>query len=262
MVHSCPRECYTARRRRPPTLTSKHPPGCTRLRLAREPRRVAWYTGSAERADSFRRSMPGVEELGAAEAGADTRARAYLPWLFKAGLTPDQARPRAARARRRPCAPPKRCPVPAPARATSLPGGPATGPRACGVARVHCSRAASLQGLSQAASAAAALSARGERRAGGMTRTAHAGPDQHGELVRRAARGGAAGDGRRPGALPGRCRALRQRALLGHAVVLAHGARAEPGPLRSRAALRPGGQCLGRTGLVAGRRQSCAGAGV
>ena len=44
MVHSCPRECYTARRRRPPTLTSKHPPGCTRLRLAREPRRVAWYT--------------------------------------------------------------------------------------------------------------------------------------------------------------------------------------------------------------------------
>jgi len=146
MVHSCPRECYTARRRRPPTLTSKHPPGCTRLRLAREPRRVAWYTGSAERADSFRRSMPGVEELGAAEAGADTRARAYLPWLFKAGLTPEQARPRAARARRRPRAPPKRCPVPAPARAASLLG-PATGPRAGSVARVRCSRAASLPNL-------------------------------------------------------------------------------------------------------------------
>ncbi|KAK9835218.1 hypothetical protein WJX81_006473 [Elliptochloris bilobata] len=64
-----------------------------RQRLAREPRRVAWYPGSEKRAQTFRSSLPGIEALGTAvppEAGATPQT--YLPWLFKAGLSPSEAR--------------------------------------------------------------------------------------------------------------------------------------------------------------------------
>lgn len=64
--------------------------GC-RQRLAREPRRVAWYPGSTQKAAAFRSSLPGIEELGAAApADAGAPPQAYLPWLFKAGLSPEE----------------------------------------------------------------------------------------------------------------------------------------------------------------------------
>lgn len=62
-----------------------------RQRLAREPRRVAWYPGSTQKAEAFRSSLPGIEELGAAApADAGAPPQAYLPWLFKAGLSPEE----------------------------------------------------------------------------------------------------------------------------------------------------------------------------
>ena len=62
-----------------------------RQRLAREPRRVAWYPGSTQKAAAFRSSLPGIEELGAAApADAGAPPQAYLPWLFKAGLSPEE----------------------------------------------------------------------------------------------------------------------------------------------------------------------------
>ena len=64
-----------------------------RQRLAREPRRVAWYPGSTQKAEAFRSSLPGIEELGAAApADAGAPPQAYLPWLFKAGLSPEEVR--------------------------------------------------------------------------------------------------------------------------------------------------------------------------
>lgn len=64
-----------------------------RKRLDREPRRVAWYPGSEQRAQAFRAAMPGVEELGTVlqgGSGAKAAPSAYIPWLFKAGLSPTE----------------------------------------------------------------------------------------------------------------------------------------------------------------------------
>lgn len=66
-----------------------------RARLDREPRRVAWYPGSEKRAAAFKAAIPGVEELGAIVED-DQQAAApssYMPWLFKAGLSPEQVCP-------------------------------------------------------------------------------------------------------------------------------------------------------------------------
>jgi hypothetical protein len=76
---------------------------CTRERLAREPRRVAWYPGSEAKVADFRAAIPGVEELGTAVNGAEdghaaatqplkAPPAAYSPWLFAAGLSPEQVR--------------------------------------------------------------------------------------------------------------------------------------------------------------------------
>lgn len=53
---------------------------------------MAWYPGSEKRAAAFKAAIPGVEELGTTIEG-DAHAAApssYIPWLFKAGLSPDQ----------------------------------------------------------------------------------------------------------------------------------------------------------------------------
>ncbi|BDA42382.1 hypothetical protein COCOBI_03-2690 [Coccomyxa sp. Obi] len=65
-----------------------------RARLDREPRRVAWYPGSEKRAAAFKAAIPGVEELGAIVEDDQQSAApsSYMPWLFKAGLSPEQAR--------------------------------------------------------------------------------------------------------------------------------------------------------------------------
>ncbi len=53
---------------------------------------MAWYPGSEARAASFRAAIPGVEQLGTVVEGDSAKAApsSYIPWLFKAGLTPDQ----------------------------------------------------------------------------------------------------------------------------------------------------------------------------
>ena len=52
---------------------------------------MAWYPGSTQKAEAFRRCLPGIEELGAvAPADAGAPPQAYLPWLFKAGLSPEE----------------------------------------------------------------------------------------------------------------------------------------------------------------------------
>ena len=59
---------------------------------------MAWYPGSERRAAAFRAAVPGVEELGvavpASEAagGAQPPPASYIPWLFRAGLSPEEVR--------------------------------------------------------------------------------------------------------------------------------------------------------------------------
>ncbi len=56
---------------------------------------MAWYPGSEKRAAAFKAAIPGVEELGAIVED-DQQAAApssYMPWLFKAGLSPEQVCP-------------------------------------------------------------------------------------------------------------------------------------------------------------------------
>lgn len=70
-----------------------------RERLDREPWRVAWYPGSEKRADAFKKAVGGVEELGQGlgqglGSGESASApSAYSPWLFKAGLSPEEVSP-------------------------------------------------------------------------------------------------------------------------------------------------------------------------
>ena len=63
-----------------------------RVRLDKEPRRVAWYPGSVERAAAFKKAIPGVEELGSVLDGREAQhaPASYIPWLFKAGLSPEE----------------------------------------------------------------------------------------------------------------------------------------------------------------------------
>ena len=63
-----------------------------RERLDREPRRVAWYPGSEKRADAFKKAVGGVEELGQVLSNGESTSApsAYIPWLFKSGLTPEE----------------------------------------------------------------------------------------------------------------------------------------------------------------------------
>jgi hypothetical protein len=63
---------------------------CGRERLKKEPRRVAWYPGSEQRAKAFMAAMPGVEELGVVMEDSQHAPSSYIPWLFQAGLSPDK----------------------------------------------------------------------------------------------------------------------------------------------------------------------------
>ena len=75
-----------------PTLTTS---AVCRERLDREPRRVAWYPGSESRADAFKHAGAGAEELGQPlQNGHSASAPStYIPWLFRAGLSPAEVAP-------------------------------------------------------------------------------------------------------------------------------------------------------------------------
>lgn len=65
-----------------------------RNKLAALQKKVAWYPGSVERHSAFKARFPDAEELGTDGAGSDAKKpAAYLPWLFKSGLTPEQVLP-------------------------------------------------------------------------------------------------------------------------------------------------------------------------
>lgn len=71
-----------------PEVLQWHAVGCRR-RLARLPKRVAWYPGSHQKHAAFKAKFAGVEELGADSSPA-AKPTGYLPWLFKSGLSPDE----------------------------------------------------------------------------------------------------------------------------------------------------------------------------
>lgn len=58
--------------------------------MGRELQRVAYYPGSSDRFEKFKKAFPGVEELGAQPM--QTNGFKTQPWLLKTGLTPDQVR--------------------------------------------------------------------------------------------------------------------------------------------------------------------------
>lgn len=59
--------------------------------MGRELQRVAYYPGSSDRFEKFKKAFPGVEELGAQPM--QTNGFKTQPWLLKTGLTPDEVRP-------------------------------------------------------------------------------------------------------------------------------------------------------------------------
>ena len=59
-----------------------------RKALDREVQRVAYYPGSQDRFERFKKGFSGVEELGAQPM--QTNGFKTQPWLLKTGLTPDQ----------------------------------------------------------------------------------------------------------------------------------------------------------------------------
>ena len=56
---------------------------------------MAWYPGSESRADAFKHAGVGVEELGQPlQNGQSASAPStYIPWLFRAGLSPAEVAP-------------------------------------------------------------------------------------------------------------------------------------------------------------------------
>ena len=60
---------------------------------------MAWYPGSESRADAFKHAGAGAEELGQPlENGHSASAPStYIPWLFRAGLSPHEVAPHALR---------------------------------------------------------------------------------------------------------------------------------------------------------------------
>ena len=56
--------------------------------MNKELQRVAYYPGSQDRFDKFKKAFSGTEELGAQPM--QTNGFKTQPWLLKTGLTPDQ----------------------------------------------------------------------------------------------------------------------------------------------------------------------------
>ena len=56
---------------------------------------MAWYPGSESRADAFKHAGAGAEELGQPlQNGHSASAPStYIPWLFRAGLSPAEVAP-------------------------------------------------------------------------------------------------------------------------------------------------------------------------
>ena len=56
---------------------------------------MAWYPGSESKADAFKHASAGVEELGQPlQNGHSASAPStYIPWLFRAGLSPAEVAP-------------------------------------------------------------------------------------------------------------------------------------------------------------------------
>jgi len=69
----------------------KHSTSYCRERLDAIPRRVPWYPGSEKRYTEFKAKFKGAQELG--QVSSQPAPASCKPWLFEAGLTPEQVPP-------------------------------------------------------------------------------------------------------------------------------------------------------------------------